>query len=145
MKNDFSSSLGRLNELHSQTDAVYHEMSLKLGLSDSAISILYILCEQGDPCPLKTVYRCAFSSKQTVHSSLRKLEAEGFLRLEGEGPRDKQVCLTEAGKTLASRTALKMIHAESAILASWSKEDVAQYLALSERYLTALHEQTRQL
>ena len=141
MKNDFSSSLRRLNELHSQTDAVYHEMSLKLGLSDSAISILYILCEQGDPCPLKTVYRCAFSSKQTV----RKLEAEGFLRLEGEGPRDKQVCLTEAGKTLASRTALKMIHAESAILASWSKKDVAQYLALSERYLTALQEQTRQL
>ncbi len=130
MKNDFSSSLRRLNELHSQTDAVYHEMSLKLGLSDSAISILY---------------RCAFSSKQTVHSSLRKLEAEGFLRLEGEGPRDKQVCLTEAGKALASRTALKMIHAESAILASWSKEDVAQYLALSERYLTALQEQTRQL
>ena len=38
-----------------------------------------------------------------------------------------------------------MIHAESAILASWSKEDVAQYLALSERYLTALQEQTRQL
>ena len=71
MKNDFSSSLRRLNELHSQTDAVYHEMSLKLGLSDSAISILYILCEQGDPCPLKTVYRCAFSSNGRSGAFLR--------------------------------------------------------------------------
>ena len=38
-----------------------------------------------------------------------------------------------------------MIHAEDAVFASWPEEDVAQYLALSERYLTALREQVRQL
>ena len=32
-----------------------------------------------------------------------------------------------------------------AVFASWPEEDVAQYLALSERYLTALREQVRQL
>ena len=49
------------------------------------------------------------------------------------------------GRALAARTALRMIHAEDAVFASWPEEDVAQYLALSERYLTALREQVRQL
>lgn len=145
MKNTLSPALRRFNYLHSETDAAYHELCLKLGISDSAMNLLYILCEQGDPCPLQLVYRFAFSSKQTVHSALRKLESEGVLRLEGDGPRNKQVCLTEKGRALVARTALRMIQAEDAVFASWPEEDVAQYLALSERYLTALREQVRQL
>ena len=104
MKNTLSPALRRSNYLHSETDAAYHELCLKLGISDSAMNLLYILCEQGDPCPLQLVYRFAFSSKQTVHSALRKLESEGVLRLEGDGPRNKQVCLTEKGRALAART-----------------------------------------
>ena len=122
MKNTLSPALRRFNYLHSETDAAYHELCLKLGISDSAMNLLYILCEQGDPCPLQLVYR-----------------------LEGDGPRNKQVCLTEKGRALAARTALRMIHAEDAVFTSWPEEDVAQYLALSERYLTALREQVRQL
>ncbi len=145
MKTIFSPALRRFNYLHSETDAAYHDLCLKLGISDSAMNLLYILCERGDPCPLQTVYRCAFSSKQTVHSALRKLETEGIIRLEGDGPRNRQVCLTEAGRALAARTAHRMIHAEDAIFASWTGEDVAQYLTLTERYLAALREQVRQL
>ena len=74
MKNTLSPALRRFNSLHSETDAAYHELCLKLGISDSAMNLLYILCEQGEPCPLQLVYRFAFSSKQTVHSALRKLE-----------------------------------------------------------------------
>ena len=51
----------------------------------------------------------------------------------------------EKGRALAARTALRMIQAEDAVFASWPEEDVAQYLALSERYLIALREQVRQL
>ena len=145
MNSTVSSTLRRINYLQSETEEAYHQMSLKLGLSDSTLNVLYVLCEQGDPCPLHLVYRFAFSSKQTVHPALRKLETEGVLRLEGDGPRNKQVCLTEAGRALASRTALKILQAEDAIFASWPKEDVARYLTLAERYLTALREQIRKL
>ena len=37
-----------LNRLYRAVDEVYHEVAVKLGLSDSAFSVLYALAELGD-------------------------------------------------------------------------------------------------
>ena len=68
---------------------------MKLGLSDSAMRILYALCDLGDRCPLQSICRRSGLSKQTVNSAIRKLEQEGILYLEQATARAKQVCLTE--------------------------------------------------
>ena len=66
-------------------------------------------------------------------------------RIDLIGELDETTSSIGLGRALAARTALRMIHVEDAVFASWPEEDVAQYLALSERYLTALREQVRQL
>ena len=53
MREPVSKVMKRYNYLLGELNAVYHEMSLKLGLSDSAMIILYTICDQGERCPLQ--------------------------------------------------------------------------------------------
>ncbi len=142
---NISKEMKRFNYLLGEMDAAYHRMSLKLGLSDSASMILYAICEEGDSRLLSEICRLSGLSKQTVNSSIRKMEAEGILYLEKVGSKSKRVCLTEAGKVLAGRTVLRIQQAENAILSSWPRQDVEKYLELTERFLAALREEAARM
>lgn len=62
----------RLNGLLSETEAAYHEAAVRLGLSDSAMQILYLLADREGSCPLRDVSAQTGISKQTVHSAIRR-------------------------------------------------------------------------
>lgn len=145
MEREYEKVLKRYNHLQSELEAAYHEMAQKMGLSDSAMLILYTICDKGENCPLQEICRCSGLSKQTLNSALRKLEAEGTVYLQAAGGKNKNVCLTEEGKALARRTAGRMMQAENEIFASWSREEVRNYLELTERFLTALREKTKEM
>lgn len=140
MQTCISKEMKRFNYLLGEIDAVYHEMAFKMGLSDSAMKILYAICDEGDCCLLQEICRRSGVSKQTINSALRKLEREGIVYLEAVDGRNKNVCLTDAGKGLAEDTAMRVIELENEIVASWPKEDMEQYLALTERFLVAIRE-----
>lgn len=135
MSADFSKELKRYNYLLSETDAAYHEAASKLGLPDSSMIVLYTILDTGYPCPLRDICRNAGISKQTVNSALRRLEDDGMIYLENTGGKNKTVYLTDEGRKLSERTARKIMEMENDIFASWTKEDMNQYLALTERYL----------
>lgn len=135
MNTHSSRELRRYNYLAGEIEAAYHEMSLKLGLSDSAMMILYAICDRGDSCLLRDICRQFGISKQTVNSALRKLEAEGVIYLESADAKNKRICLTEKGKRLADQTARQIIETENDIFSSWEEADVENYLKLTERFL----------
>ncbi|MCI8598788.1 MAG: winged helix-turn-helix transcriptional regulator [Lachnospiraceae bacterium] len=137
--------LKRYNYLIGETEATYHEISLKLGLSDSAMKILYAICDNGKSCLLQEICRSSGMSKQTVNSAIRKLENEGIVYLENVGQKAKNVCLTESGKELVQKTALRVIEIENSIFESWREEDVEFYLRLTEQYLVDLKRKIEEL
>lgn len=145
MEHRISRELKRYNYLFSETGAAYHEMYMKLGLSDSAMMVLYAVLENGDCRLLKEICQSTGLSKQTVNSALRKLEAEHILYLEMSGGKNKTVHLTEDGKILAVKTAGRVLAAEDEILASWPQEDVQKYLELTEAYMLALKEKAKHI
>ena len=145
MKSYSSKDMKRCNHLLGEIESVYHEMSLKFGLSDSTMIILYTICDEGDACLLKDICSRSGLSKQTINSALRKLEAEGIVYLEAAGAKSKTVCLTKKGKGLAKATAIRVIEAENEILASWSREDVEKYLGLMEHFLMGLKEKAKEI
>ena len=124
----------RINCLASDQDNLYHQASLKLGLSDSVTLVLYVICENNGRCPLSDIRRETNMSKQTINSSIRKLEAENVIRLESDGGRAKQVCLTENGREYAMQTVERLRKAERAVLSEWSSEDIKGYLTLAGKY-----------
>lgn len=145
MQSSVSKALQRFNYLSAEISEAYHEAAARLGLSDSAMQILYAVCDCGQDgvCPLQTVCRQTSLPKQTVNSALRKLEAEDALRLEQSGKKSKNICLTDAGKRLAEATALRVIQAENEIWASWQAEEVDVYLTLTEKYLQEFRKKTK--
>lgn len=135
MKQFSSKDTRRFNYILGETGAVYHGFAVKLGQSDSIMSILYTLCDVGDGCPISTICFNSGLSKQTVNSSLRKLENEGYITLKRLNGKSKAVYFTESGKELAVKTAAKILSAENSVFASWKKEEVELFLNLNEKFL----------
>ena len=134
-----------INYLLSEIDAAYHEASLRLGLADSAMQILYILCSQGGACLLRDICRQSGTSKQTINSALRKLETEGLVCAERCCGEQKMVRLTEQGRQRAECTVARLMAVENSVLSTWSKQELGLYLSLTQRYLTSFKEKIKEL
>ncbi len=145
MSGYFSRDMERLNYLLSEIHEVYHDASVRLGVSDSAMDILYTLCIAGDRCPLRDIARLSGSSRQTIHSAVRGLERDGIIRLEAKNGRDKLVCLTDAGRTLTEATAQRVIAMENEIFGGWEEREREQYLHFLQKYLTDLRAKIKDL
>ena len=94
-------ALAAYNELYKEQDDLYRAVARGFGLSDCAFWVLYALREAERPMTQSDVCAAVYQPKQTVHSALKKLEGEGYLRLaEGRDRRSKYLVLTERGETL---------------------------------------------
>ena len=129
----FNEGMASFNFLISQIDVVYHEVALKLGITDSAMLILYALCSNNGECMLGDIISGA--SKQTINSALRKLEVDEIIYLKTFSGRKKRVYLTEKGKVLVKDTVLRVIKIENDIFSLWSDEERGIYIGLTQRYL----------
>lgn len=134
MKKTFD-TLKRYNHLMWEISAVYHDAAVKLGLSDSAMDILYTVALEGGSYPLSDICKLSGLSKQTVNSALRKLESENVVYSKAQNGRKKLICLTESGKKLAERTVSHIIEIENKIFSSWHPEVLTAYISNTQRYL----------
>ena len=90
------------NNLYRLGNELYHNVAVRMGLSDSAFDILYALDGLGDGCLQKDVCTASGLSKQTVNTSVHKLEQAGYVELRVEHGRGTHLHLTEAGRALVA-------------------------------------------
>lgn len=145
MANTLPQEMKRFHYLTAEIDAAYHEAALRLGLSDSAMLILYTVCEHDGACPLSQITHLTGLCKQTVHSALRKLEQDGIIVLEQSSGRMKTVCLTERGREAAEHTVCKLLRIENKICGAWEPWEWELYMELTQRYLAAFKEEMKEL
>ena len=135
----------RLMHIYGEIDAAYHDAALKMGLSDSAMHILYtVVMAQGPMYPAE-IARLSGLSRQTVNSALRGLERQGVLYLETGTGRNRPVRLTQAGEALCRERVAPLVAAEEAVWSGWPEADRGAYLRLSQRYLEDLRAQVEAL
>ena len=127
------SDLRNFNFLLNEIAGLYHDASLKMGIADSALQILYTVCTSPSVCHLSQIARLNGMSRQTINSAIRKLEAEGVVRLETEGRR-RCVRLTEAGENYVQARVQPIIQIETELLSAWSAEEKAALFHLLEKY-----------
>lgn len=126
------------NNLYRLSNELYHNVALKMGLSDSAFDILYVLDDLGDGCLQKDVCAASGMTKQTVNTSVHKLERSGFVELKVERGRGTHLHLTEAGCALVEQCIRPVVQAEEAAFADMSPEESAELIRLSRAYLEHL-------
>lgn len=124
----------RLNEIINEINGLYHDLSVKLGLSDSESMIFYQLYDNPDSLTQSDIAKATGMSKQTLHSAIRKLEDEGILTLKMQNRKSKTIVVTEYGKEYIRNRILPLVEIEEQILGSWTKSDVQAFLGLQEQF-----------
>ena len=139
------SDFRRINFMLMSISGLYHEAVVRFGLTDSVAMLLHYLDDHGDRCPLSSIYKNTGIRKQTLNSSIRKLEADGVLYLEQDTGRSKRVVLTDKGRELIKNTVGQIRRAEVHSLDDWSQEEIQHYIRLLVRVGASLKRELDQL
>ena len=141
MSKHLSKKMLELNEIMKETDDLYRNLAKKFKMSDCMIWILYILREDDRSVTQSDICNMMYMPKQTVNSSLKKMESAGYIELLNiNDKRSKQVCLTEKGVDLANNTVDIIISKENNALSKMDKEEQALFINLFKKYKDLLKE-----
>ena len=135
----------KFNRMDKELDDLYHEIALKIGISDSAFTIFYIICDIGDGCLQRDICYEAFANKQTINSSIRKLEKEGYLYFKQGQGRDKHIYLTETGKRFVEEHIYPVMQIENEAFADLEPEERRECLRLFKKYVGCFKEKIQRL
>ena len=133
----------RYNCLTSEINALYNEVAVKIGISDSVLNILYVVLEHDAKCLQADIVRESGISRQTINSAIRNLEKDKLVYLEQGHGRNTIVCLTDKGKSFCDEKIATIFLFESQIYDSWTEEERRIYLNLTQRYLNSLREKIK--
>ena len=140
-----SNPLKEFNRIYKKTNEIYHDIALRLGLSDSAFDILYSISELGDGCLQKDICNATCIPKQTIHSSIRQMETSGYLTLSSGKGRSMHITLTDLGKSLLERTIYPVMQMEGEAFHCMTDEEWQQMLTLFGKYIQALGDAAKNL
>lgn len=143
MKLRLEQTLQDYNYLWREIEMLWHEMALKVGMSDSAFMILYSVLELGEGCLQKDICDMNSVSKQTVHSSIKKLEQDGLIELRNERSKEKKVYLTLRGKEFVKEKVLPFANKENEVFAEMSEDESQELIRLTQKYLTRFQEKLK--
>lgn len=135
----------QLDRINKALDDIYHEVAVGQALSDSALNVFYSIHVLGDGCLQRDICKISFLSKQTIHSSVCKLCAGGYLRMEAGRGRDMHIHLTPAGRKVIEERVAPLTDAEERALAALSDEEQRTLLGLMGKYVETLRRETRPL
>ena len=129
-----------LDSFWREQNQLYRDVAASFGISESAFNILYAIYLAGEKgIAQRDICMQMCIGKQTVNSSIHKLEREGVVVLKsGPGRRGLLAHLTPVGLELAERTIVPMIEAELAALREFDDRELELALLLGRRYTDAL-------
>ena len=133
------------NEFNLLTKAIsefYHDLCVKIGISDSVLDVYYSISALGDGCCQKDICSYAFTSKQTVHSAIHKLEKEGFIYLKPGKGREMHIFLTPKGERFVEEKIAPVIAMENTVCSQMAPEEIDTLLHLTQKYLDCLRLQS---
>ena len=129
-----SKYLKEYNHIYKEANDIYHEIARKLQLSDSALDIFYTIFEMGDNCLQRDICKASCMPKQTVNSSIRKLQTDGYLTLSPGKGRSMHIHLTPSGQKLIQEKLVPLIRIENDAFEDMTVEECEQLIHLNAKY-----------
>jgi len=121
-----------------EIDSLYRDCAVHMGMSDTAMRVLYIIKMYDGSCLLSEIVRLSGISKQTIHSAVKKLEKDGILLIENYNGRKKIVSFSKKGEELVMQTVDKLIEIENEILSLYTPEELHLFFDMTNRYMMEL-------
>ena len=104
--------------------------------------MLWTLVDLGEGCTQRDICLQFSLTKQTVHSSVRKLAKEGFLSLRPGSGREVRVYPTEAGRALIQEKVIPLKRAEEAASLRMGEAELRSMLDLTQKWFSLFQEET---
>lgn len=127
--------LQEFDRLNNAIDEFYHEIAAMQGLSDSAYAILQAILVLGSDCTQTEIYKYTLLNKQTVNSSVKKLNQDGLIEFQAGVGRELKIHLTAKGETLVREKILPIEQAENEVFEEMTDNEHQEILRLMEKYL----------
>ena len=140
-----SQELKEVNRLYKELDDIYHDISLRLGISDSVLIILYSIVEMGDGCIQKDISEKFSISRQTINSAIKKLQSQGYITLKQGKGRDMHIYLTPDGTKYAEDIVGPVMELENSVFKEMSPEESREFLRLTQKYVSLFQEKVKQI
>ena len=140
MQKEYNDLRIQFNSLFKEMTDIYHNIALKLELSESALLILYAIVDLGDGCTQKDISEMYYMSKQTINTSVKNLEKSGYIKFKQDKGNNKQIFLTLSGKKLAEKKITPVINVENNVFAVMLPEERQELLKITKKYVDLLKE-----
>lgn len=137
----------QIEQQRKEQDAIYHNVAVRCGLSDSAMWVLYMISEPEKVYTQQELCRECFFPKQTINTTITHLVKRGYVTLAViPGSRNqKKILLTEKGQDFAQTAMNALREAEHRAYGKLSGEELTAYLEMTTRLTTALREETENI
>ena len=139
--------MNQIDEQRKEQNAVYHNVAVKYGMSDTVMMILYFASDEETVLTQQEICNACFLPKQTVNTAIAGLAQKGLVELELiPGTRNKKrILLTDAGRELEKNTTDRLRGAEIRAYGKLSVEELNSYLEMTRKLTAALREETEKL
>lgn len=135
--------LAAYNQSSKRMDEIYHQYARQQELSDTFLWMLYSLRESDAVYTQREMCAIWHFAPQTLNSALKSMERQGYITLEPVpgNRKNKQIQLTEEGRSLSERVVLPLMQAERQSLQRLSPEERASLLSITQKYLGFLQDE----
>ena len=120
-----------LNHRLKENDDWYQQAGKLLGLSDSTFWTLYMLYDYPEGITQSEICSMSCFPKQTINSSLKKLETEGYI--------SKKIILSSSGEELINNTIVKVRRAEHTALNSMTEQEKDALISSLDKFTQLLN------
>lgn len=143
--NEIITLIQELNQLLKKMDNIYNKLAKSSRISDTAFWIIYTIKNEEEAYKQKDLCNMWFYSKQTINSSLKKLEEQDIIQLISVpgNKKDKKVILTEYGKQIAKELIEPVNEIEKKSLKKIKKR--REFLNLFKNYIETMEEETQKI
>lgn len=141
----FRNELRHINCLYKELNDIYHEICVKLKMSDSAFIILYGIVELGDGCLQKDISDRYYISRQTINSATKKLADSGYVMLKQGKRREMHLFLTPEGKQLVNDKIEPVINMENNVFEEMCPNESSEFLRLTQKYVSLYRKKANEL
>lgn len=139
------SLIQEFNQLQKKMDSIYNKLAKSSGISDTAFWIIYTVKNEKETYKQKDLCNMWFYSKQTINSSLKKLEEQNIIQLISVlgNKKDKKVILTEYGKKIAKELIEPVNEIEKKSLENIKER--REFFNLFKKYVETLEKETKKI
>lgn len=134
-------AIDQINRCMNRIDGLYYMASRKLGVKDNTLLLFYVL-NDGKVHSQKEICEEWLIPRTTINTVVKEAVNKGYVRLEhSDHTREKNIMLTEAGKTYADRLLQKVFAAEEQALEITLQEFSPELLKGLEAFTNCMQEE----